>query len=92
MATIIMSITGVSSPGIINNSRMAKFRPVCIVVFISFRSLFFVGSGDCLAKIGSAEFDAAAMAAVTAVQMPMRPDKKSEIVNLQVRMKEQDDG
>lgn len=41
---------------------------------------------------GSAEFDAAVMAAVAATQMPPRPDKKSETVSLPFRMKEQDGG
>ncbi|HEX2855420.1 MAG TPA: cell envelope integrity protein TolA [Opitutaceae bacterium] len=41
---------------------------------------------------GSDEFDRAAMAAVAAVRMPARPDKKSEVLNLPFRMKEKDDG
>lgn len=41
---------------------------------------------------GSDEFDSAALAAVNAVRMPPRPDKKSEIMNLPFRMKEKDEG
>lgn len=41
---------------------------------------------------GSAEFDSAVMAAVAATRMPARPDKKSEVLTIPFRMKEQDEG
>ena len=50
--------------------------------------------GSLIGKIakssGSDEFDAAVMAAVAATQMPPHPEKKSELLSVPFRMKEQD--